>query len=237
MKRVLLVLAALFAAALTVVALAPAAWIGDWVEANSRLRLLDARGTVWSGSALVGVSDGRQTMLLPGRLSWEVRLASLSVELAHPAFGAPVSVVPRPGSVAVKGGRAEVPAATLAALGAPFNTVRPGGRLVASWTDAIVRKEGFSGRLEIEWREAQSALSTVVPLGTYRLRLTGETGRLELETIRGPLLLQGSGTVKGAKVSFKGLASAEPDMRPALAGLLGVLGPRMGDNAVLALET
>jgi general secretion pathway protein N len=122
-------------------------------------------------------------------------------------------------------------------MGAPFNTLRPGGQLVASWTDAIVRTEGFAGRLEIEWRDAQSALSTVVPLGTYRVRLTGETGRLELETIRGPLLLQGSGTVRGARVSFKGLASAEPGMRPALAGLLGVLGPRMGDNAVLALET
>lgn len=237
MKRVLLVVAALMAAALTVVALAPAAWIGDWLQANSRVRLLDARGTVWNGSALVGVSDGRQTMLLPGRLSWALELASLSVELAHPALSAPVRLSPRLGSVAVKAGRAEVPAATLSALGAPFNTVRPGGQLVATWTDAIVRKEGFSGSMEIEWRDAQSALSTVVPLGTYRLRLTGETGRLELETLRGPLLLQGSGTIRGTRVSFKGLASAEPDMRAALAGLLGVLGPRMGDNAVLALET
>lgn len=237
MKRVLLGIAALLAAALTVVALAPAAWLGDWLEANSRVRLLDARGTVWSGSALVGLSDGRQTMLLPGRLAWELKLASLSLELTHPAFGAPVAVSPRIGTVAIKAGRAEVPAVTLTAVGAPFNTLRPGGQLVATWTDAIVRREGFSGSMEIEWRDAQSALSTVVPLGTYRLRLTGETGRLELETVRGPLLLQGSGTVRGTRVSFKGLASAEPGMRPALAGLLGVLGPRMGDNAVLALET
>jgi general secretion pathway protein N len=139
--------------------------------------------------------------------------------------------------VAVKAGQAEVPAAILTALGAPFNTLRPGGALVATWTDAELKRDGFAGRLEVEWRDAQSALSTVVPLGTYRLRLTGETGRLELETVRGPLLLRGSGTVRGSRVSFKGLASAEPDMRPALAGLLGVLGPRSGDNAVLALET
>lgn len=237
MKRALLGIAALVAAALTVVALAPAAWIGDWVEANSRFRLLDARGTVWNGSALVGLSDGRQTMLLPGRLSWQLKLAAASIELSHPALAAPVSLTPRIGSLAVKAGRAEVPAAALSAIGAPFNTVRPGGQLVATWTDAIVRTEGFTGRLEVEWRDAQSALSTVVPLGTYRLRLTGETGRLELETVRGPLLLQGSGTLKGRRVSFKGLASAEPEARPALAGLLGVLGPRMGDNALLVLET
>jgi general secretion pathway protein N len=236
-KRVLLAIAALLAAALTVIALAPAAWIGDWLEANSRVRLLDARGTVWSGSALVGVSDGRQTMLVPGRLAWDLRLANLSVELAHPAFAAPVVLVPRPSSLGLKAGRAELPAATLTALGAPFNTLRPGGTLAINWTDAEWRPASLAGNLQIEWRDAQSALSTVVPLGTYRLRLTGNTGHLTLETLRGPLLLQGSGTIKGTRVSFKGLASAEPDMRQALAGLLGVLGPRSGHNAILALET
>lgn len=237
MKRVLFALAAILAVLLTIVVLAPAAWIADWVEANSRVRLLDPRGTVWSGSALVGVSDGRQTMLVPGRLSWQLRLASLSVELTHPAFANPVVVTPRPSSVGLKAGRAELPAATLSALGAPFNTLRPGGTLAVDWTDAEWRPASLAGEVQIEWRDAQSALSTVVPLGSYRLRLTGHTGRLTLETLRGPLLLQGSGTFKGARVSFKGLASAEPDMRQALAGLLGVLGPRSGDNAVLALET
>lgn len=237
MKRALLGIAALLAAALTVIALAPAAWLGDWLEANTRVRLLDARGTVWNGSALLGVSDGRQTMLLPGRLSWRLRPANLGVELTHPAFTAPVTLSPRVGAVAVKAGQAELPAATLTALGAPFNTLRPGGVLAVTWTDAEVARGLAKGSLQIEWRDAQSALSTVVPLGTYRVRLSGETGRLDLETLRGPLLLRGSGTVKGARVSFKGLASAEPGMGPALAGLLGVLGPRSGDNAVLALET
>jgi len=55
--------------------------------------------------------------------------------------------------------------------------------------------------------------------------------------LRGPLRLQGSGTVKGGRVSFKGLASADPEMRPALIGLISVLGPRVGDQAVLAIET
>ena len=237
MKRALLGIAALMAAALTVIALAPAAWLGDWLEGHTRVRFLDARGTIWSGSALVGVSDGRQTMLVPGRLAWNLRLASLSVELTHPALAAPVVLVPRPSSVGLKAGQAELPAATLTALGAPFNTLRPGGTLAINWTDAEWRPGSLAGDIQVEWRDAQSALSTVVPLGSYRVRLTGHTGRLTLETLRGPLLLQGSGTVKGARVSFKGLASAEPDMRQALAGLLGVLGPRSGDNAILALET
>jgi len=53
----------------------------------------------------------------------------------------------------------------------------------------------------------------------------------------GPLRLQGSGTLRGGRVSFKGRASADPEMRQALIGLIGVLGRRVGDEAILALET
>ena len=44
-----LALAAVFAVALTTAVRAPAAWVGDWLQAQGRLRLIDARGTVWSG--------------------------------------------------------------------------------------------------------------------------------------------------------------------------------------------
>jgi general secretion pathway protein N len=108
-----------------------------------------------------------------------------------------------------------------------------------SWTDVEFKGGVLAGNFQIDWREAQSALSTVAPLGSYRLQVTGagDTARLQLDTLRGPLRLQGSGTVKGGRVSFKGLASADPDMRPALIGLIGVLGPRQGDEAVLSIET
>jgi general secretion pathway protein N len=81
-------------------------------------------------------------------------------------------------------------------------------------------------------------LSTVAPLGSYRLQImgAGDTARVQLDTLRGPLRLQGSGSVRGGRVSFKGTASAEPEMRPALIGLIGVLGRRVGDEAVLALD-
>ena len=32
--------------AVTIVVRAPAAWVGDWLEARSKLRLVDARGTL-----------------------------------------------------------------------------------------------------------------------------------------------------------------------------------------------
>lgn len=239
-----LALAAVFAVALTAAVRAPAAWVGDWLQAQGRLRLIDTRGTVWSGSALLGLSDGRQVTLIPGRVSWNIGVAAITsghvtANVSHPALSAPLAVSLAAKSIALKAGQAELPAALLVALGAPFNTVRPGGALSLRWTDVELKSGVLAGNLQIDWREAQSALSTVAPLGSYRLQVTGagDTARLQLDTVRGPLRLQGSGTVKGGHVSFKGLASADPEMRPALIGLISVLGPRKGDQAVLAIET
>ena len=76
-------------------------------------------------------------------------------------------------------------------------------------------------------------------LGDYRLsvRGAGNGAQLRLDTLSGPLHLEGSGSLGAAGLRFKGVASAEPQMRPALNGLLGVLGPRSGDNALLSLES
>lgn len=239
-----LALAAVLAIALTAAVRAPAAWVGDWLQEQGRLRLIDARGTVWIGSAMLGLSDGRQVMLIPGRLSWKIDLAALAsgrvtADISHPALAAPLAVSLAATSIALKAGQAELPAALLAALGAPFNTVRPGGALSLRWTNIELKGGALAGNLQIDWREAQSALSKVAPVGSYRLQVTGagDTARVQLDTLRGPLRLQGSGTVKGGRVSFKGLASADPDMRPALIGLISVLGPRVGNDALLVLET
>jgi general secretion pathway protein N len=228
----------------TVAVRAPAVWVADWLQSHARLRLVDARGTVWSGSAMIGVSDGRQVLLIPGRISWKIGLAAISsgrvmAEVAHASLPAPLAVSLTTRSITVKSGQSELPAALLVALGAPFNTIRPGGALGVRWTDLEIMNGRLKGGLQIEWREAQSALSPVAPLGSYRLQIAGagDSARLQLDTLRGPLRLQGAGTVKGGRISFKGVASADPEMRPALIGLISVLGRRVGDEAVLALET
>jgi len=243
-RRVSLVLAAVLAAALTVVVRAPAAWLGDWLQSHGRLRLVDARGTLWNGSAMLGLSDGRQITLVPGRVAWRLELAALvsgraAARLAHPWLAAPLSLSLGAGTLSLEAGSAELPAAALAALGAPFNTVRPGGALELRWSDFELRDRVLVGELRIDWRAAQSALSNVAPLGDYRLsvRGAGSGAHLRLDTLSGPLRLEGSGSLGAAGLRFKGVASAEPQMRPALNGLLGVLGPRSGDNALLSLES
>jgi general secretion pathway protein N len=239
---------ALFALALVATALAvtviraPAAWIGDALAARSPIRLVDARGTVWAGSALLGISNGRETTLVPGRIEWWVtglRGGRLWARVSHDWLAGPLEVGVSRQDLALLQGGARLPAAALAAAGAPFNTLRPGGVLELRWTNVELAARALTGELQIDWRDAQSALSTVVPLGTFRLTVAGRGGppSLELQTLAGPLQLRGSGTMEGRHIKFSGVATAERDMQPALNGLLGLLGMRSGDKVLLAVDT
>ena len=199
---------------------------------------MDARGTVWQGSAILGVSDGRETTLLPGRIEW--RVAGLgTAQVSHPWLTGPLAVSYESGRVALAGGGARVPAAVLSGLGAPFNTVRPGGVLEVAWSDTQLAGSIFRGEVRVDWRDARSALSTVAPLGSYRLQISGSGGEpvFTLLTLQGPLQLSGNGRMAGSRIRFQGVASAEPPMRAALDGLLGVLGMRSGDKVLLAINT
>ena len=222
----------------TVVVRAPAAWIGDWLEARSKIRLVDARGTVWRGSAFIGMSDGRATTLVPGRIEW--RVGAFSAEISHPWLAAPLRFSLRDEAIGFTAGSARLPAGVLTSAGMPFNTLRPGGTLEVSWTEGELRGAALTGDLQIDWRDATSALSPISPLGTYRVRVSGRgnsSSDLQLQTLRGPLQMQGSGRINGLQVRFRGTAAAESGMQSALDGLLGVLGMRSGDKVLLAIDT
>ena len=229
-------------AAVTVVVRAPAAWLGDWLEGHTRVRLVDARGTVWHGSAFIGFSNGREITLVPGRIEWQVdgiRPGGIGARLTHAWLSSPLQVSLAREGVAFAKGSARLPAGVLASAGAPFNTLKPGGTLEASWTDTVLRGAALTGEVQIDWRDASSALSTVAPIGSYRLRVTGrgDGSALELATLSGRLQLLGRGRIEGSRIRFNGTAGAEADMRPALNGLLGVLGMRSGDKVLLAIDT
>lgn len=226
----------------TIALRAPAAWLGDWLQAHTKVRLLDARGTVWHGSALVGISDGRETTLIPGRIEWnvdDIGPRRLAARVSHPWLTMPLALSVDRNGTQIQKGNARLPAGVLAGAGAPFNTLRPGGVLEVAWTDTEIRGTSLKGEVQVDWRDAQSALSTVAPLGTYRLTLRGTGGvpAIDLRTLAGPLQMQGKGTVEGSRIRFNGVATAEPSMLGALNGLLGLLGMRSGDTVLLAIST
>lgn len=238
----------------TVAALAPAQWADRAVQqaTGGRVELAEAAGTIWNGSATLVLSSGAgrdsSRSSLPDALSWHLSPWSLlagtvQLTLRHPsALTAPVTVS------AYAGGRLHLGAATLrlpasmlAGLGAPWNTVRPGG-ILSLHTDGLEVDRGrCSGSLTADWEYASSALTPVSPIGHYRLQTSGQYPgtRLELQTISGPLELTGSGTIgEGGRLRFQGiarpLAAADPATKTQLTGLISLLGRREGDAAILS---
>lgn len=132
------------------------------------------------------------------------------------------------------------PAPLLSGLGAPWNTVKADGRLhlltrglTLEWLkgQAVV-----VGRAELTAIALTSSLTTLKPMGSYRLLLTGgDTTKLNLTTLEGGLQLSGSGGWTGARLNFEGFASAKPGHEAALTNLLNIIGRRDGARSIITL--
>ena len=234
---------AVLAVVITVASFAPATWLGKFVAGHSRLRMVYPTGTLWNGSAILGISDGRATRVLPGRVAWRMRWKDLmhgrmGLAIRHSSAEEAIRVSYDGRIVHLGVGMVLWPAATLEILGAPFNTVSPGGLLRIRWGESRLSNDGFDGSVQVDWDNAQSALSPVVPLGDFRVVVTARAGQgeLELTTLSGPLLLEGRGRMQAGRIEFSGTADAEPEMRSNLNGLIGVLGPRSGQKVLLRWE-
>ena len=140
--------------------------------------------------------------------------------------------------------RSQWPAAFLIGLGAPWNTLQPEGQLHLR-TDALglqwsVGRLQVRGLVELEAQDISSRLSTLRPMGSYRLQMRGtpqgsRTPELILSTTQGPLKLSGQGQWVGARLRFTGEASAEEGSESALSNLLNIIGIRQGTRSLLSL--
>lgn len=256
MKRAVLWLAAVAATvALTVLAFLPASWLGSVVETQTggRLTLGDAQGTLWRGSAFIGGAAGEGgavTPLLPGRFAWRlspmVLLGQVDMVLENgEALSQPVNVSGSWSQWQVSPAALLLPAERLAGLGAPLNTLRPSGSMKLSWSTLQLAREGknavaVNGRTLLALENMGSVMSPVKPLGTYEMIMDwrGQQAQLSLKTVRGALLLSGTGSLDKGRFQFSGQAQAADGYEDTLGNLLNLLGQRrmVGGKKIIALE-
>ena len=94
----------------------------------------------------------------------------------------------------------------------------------------------MAGQLQIDAQELASRLSTIKPMGSYRLVITGGAlNSLKLDTLAGALQLSGSGQWVGGRLRFNGIASATPERLDALSNLLNIIGRRDGVRSVITV--
>ena len=129
----------------------------------------------------------------------------------------------------------------LVGLGTPWNTLRLDGQLLLQSPGfAVAWNNGrplLDGQLVIEAHDLATRVSTLRPLGSYRIEITtrpeSNEAHLALNTLNGGLQLQGNGQWVGGRLRFRGDASASPGNETALANLLSIIGRRDGKRSVL----
>lgn len=254
-RWLLLALVVLFAGLVTLLWNLPAS-VGDRVLdhlSNGRARLADTSGTVWKGRGkvvLVDVAAERQQtgpvlagLVLPGQLSWQVRIVPLMIGLVDVTLGldginTPLRLNGSFSEIRGSGGTLSLPAVDLGRLGSPWNTIRPSAAVGLQWDAFTIRQGAYEGRMSIELRDAASSMTPVRPLGTYRIDVDSKTAgtKVNLQTLSGPLKLSGSGQWD-KRYGLRFSAYAEPDAseRDRLQGFLALIGRREGDKTVIKI--
>ncbi len=229
---------------------APARWLTFWVDRASlgQVLLQAPQGTLWAGSARVTLTGGRgslDTSTLPGRLTWDVSPEWTGVRVQWRAdccmqSMAGLTLSPRWGGwqMVLSDSQSQWPALWLGGLGTPWNTIQAQGHLNLTTQGMVFR--GSAGRMQVfgqaqlDALDISSHLSTLHPMGSYRISLTGgNTPGLVLTTLKGSLQLSGKGQWVGGKLRFNGEASAVPEHRAALDNLLNIIGRRNGDRSII----
>ena len=246
------VLGALVGLTLALVWFAPASWLAAAVSTASsgQVQLTQTRGTVWTGSARLVLSGGagsRDSAALPGRIAWQLRPGWFALNMqinAECCTSKPVQarLDKRWGraAIAVSNGASQWPAAVLSGLGTPWNTVQIDGTLQLTTNGLLIEwiddRVAMAGRAELTALGLSSRLSTLKPMGSYKLILNGgSAATLALATLEGSLQLSGSGGWVDSRLRFEGVASAAPEHEAALANLLNIIGRRNGARSIITL--
>jgi general secretion pathway protein N len=238
--------------ALALVLFIPASWLASRIESASdgRIVLTDPRGSLWNGSAnlqLTGGEGSADRLALPTPVDWRIRprwnglLVQVATACCTPQ---PLVIRVRPGwrgtSLDIADARSQWPASLLAGLGTPWNTLQLDGDLVLSTQGLSVEwiegRLALAGRAELQAQRVSSRLSTLRPMGTYRMTVTGgATPNLQLETLEGSLQLSGSGQWVGSRLHFTGAATAAPGREEQLSNLLNIIGRRSGARSIISI--
>jgi len=237
-----------------VVLFAPAQWLASGVAlaTQGRVQLRAAQGTVWTGSAqlVLGAGSGSDALTaLPSRVQWRLRpgLRGITLALAAPCclsqdwlwHLAPTlrGVVITPSDIAAAQ-PSRWPSGLLSGLGTPWNTLQLEGTLALSVQQFRLELSAgqwqLQGSAQLDAQRMATSLSTLKPMGSYRLQWQGGAApTLTLSTLDGSLQLSGQGTWANGRLRFDGEASAAPERAEALANLLNIIGRRDGARSII----
>lgn len=204
---------------------------------DGRLRLAEARGTLWSGSGVLEIRSADGSLGIGKALAWRflpdsILSGRLLCEMSLEQDGR-FAFAFTPARIELVNATLSLPAAALGLALPQLAPLGPGGAARLHVEHLTIERGGLRGRATLHWRDAVSALAPGVPLGDYAAHLeTGSSGtRVALETLQGALRLDGAGAWKnGARPQFHATARVAPERYPQLAPLLRLIAVERHDG-------
>ena len=241
MKRRYLIAIGLFVYAAAVISTAPATLIDAGLQSASegRLRLVEARGTLWSGSGQIEVRDSGGRSGIAKALAWRFLPESLlrgrlvcEVELDQSGKRFPVMI--SLSRIEIANAEINLPAKVLG-LGVPkLAPLGLTGDVLLRVANLSIERKEMQGNATLQWLDAGSVLTPISPLGDYELRLDGEgaTVHAYLRTIQGPLRLEGKGSwSNGSHPVFLATAHVASQHQQQLGPLLRMIAVDRGEGS------
>jgi general secretion pathway protein N len=238
MKRRSLVAIGLATYALGVISLAPASLVGVGLPGASegRLHLVEAQGTLWSGSGQIELRDAQGRSGVAKHLAWRLRPESLlrgqlvaDIRLDREGRSFPLTV--SPSGLAIADAEIRLPAAALGLAVPRLAALGLGGELDLRIPGAAIERGEWRGRAAVRLLNTGSAFMPIHPLGDYELNLDGRGAVVELllHTLQGPLQLDGKGSWQiGHKPDFLAVAQVPPQHLQQLDPLLRLVAVERG---------
>jgi general secretion pathway protein N len=244
---------ALFCALVVLVWSAPASLVDIGVNqaTQGRLRLADAQGTVWRGSGRIVLADVAAEasaytvtgLVLPGRFEWTIAglplfIGRLDAQLSGAGVLTPIKIEGGVSELKISASRLVLPTVDLSRMGSPWNTFKPQASLDVQWDNMTMRQGQFIGKAVVELKDIASALTSVRPLGSYKVDVVGagSSADVKLLTTQGPLSLTGNGlwnARQGLRLSIEAVADETAKVK--LQTLLSLMGRREGEKTIIRI--
>ncbi len=230
---------ALIVLAMSTLLLAPATWL-DWAlqrYSHGALTLANAEGRLWHGRGILqAMLPGSQVASL-ANAAWAVQgrallKGRLQVRVSDQQTGQAILVAGwSPGGVHLDRAQLQLPAELLGRFSKTLAGLSLTGPMLLTADGVSFSGSTVQGRASLDWRNAGSGMTSVRPLGDYRLDWTGSGDHLAFALMSqgGSLALNGAGIWRpSGDFEFKGEARVAPGKEAELAPLLRMMGRQEG---------
>jgi hypothetical protein len=182
----------------------PASWLSWGLNRYTQgtVRLDPISGSLWGGNGRLVIYYPPTTPHDFGQTKWHINPlwllsghVKLSLQASHRDRQIKTTMELAKRVFILHDTEAELQAPFIAQIYTPLAVINPQGKFKLTTSELRMTPERMEGAAVLEWLNAGSSLSSVQPLGDYRLDITGAdmNANLRLTTLRGDLEFTGQG--------------------------------------------